>query len=76
LTRNELLALPATVDVPTAAKVLGIGRSLAYQLIRTDEWPTPILRIGKLIKIPTAALLKLVDQPWTPPLTGPETDEA
>jgi len=41
MTHDELLALPPVVDVPTAAKVLGIGRSLAYELVRTGQWPTP-----------------------------------
>jgi hypothetical protein len=41
----------------TAAEILGIGRTAAYELIRTGTWPTPILRLGKLIQIPTSALL-------------------
>ena len=61
MTHDELLALPPVVDVPTAAKVLGIGRSLSYELVRIGQWPTPVVRVRKLIKIPTAALLKLVD---------------
>lgn len=59
--RNELDQLPALVDVPTAAAVLGIGRSLAYELVRTGQWPTPVLRIGRLIKIPTAPLRRLIE---------------
>lgn len=39
LTRAELLALPVTVDVPTAARALGLGRSTAYELARRDEFP-------------------------------------
>jgi hypothetical protein len=66
MTRDELAALPPLLDVPTAAKVLGIGRSLAYDLIRRDQWPTAVLRIGKLIKIPTAPLLNLLENPSTP----------
>mgnify|MGYP000856857046 CR=1 FL=1 len=58
--RDDLSTLPPLVDVPTAARVLGIGRSLAYDLIRRDQWPTPVLRIGKLIKIPTAGLVVLI----------------
>ena len=53
---------PALLDVTTAAQVLGIGRSQAYQLVRTGQWPTPVLHIGRLIKIPTAPLLSLVDK--------------
>lgn len=61
MTRDELAALPALLDVPTAAKVLGIGRSLAYDLVRRGEWPTQVLHVGKLIKIPTQPLIRLVD---------------
>jgi predicted DNA-binding transcriptional regulator AlpA len=41
--------------------VLGIGRSAAYDLIRTEKWPTPTVRLGKLIRIPTSALLDLIN---------------
>lgn len=58
--REELAGLPALLDVPDAARVLGIGRSLAYELVRRGEWPTEVLRIGKLIKIPSAPLLRLL----------------
>ena len=59
-TEDDLRNLPPVVDVPTAAAVLGIGRSAAYDLIRTDKWPTPTVRVGKLIRIPTSALLDLI----------------
>ena len=44
----------------TAAAILGIGRTAAYELIRTGTWPTPVLRLGKLIRIPTGPLLDLI----------------
>ena len=57
---DELLQLPAVIDLPTAADVLGVGHSSAYELVRTGQWPTPILRLGRLIRVPTAPLLTLV----------------
>ena len=60
LTQEQILALPPVVDVPTAAAVLGVGRSAAYELIRCGTWPTPVLRLGKLIRVPTAPLLELL----------------
>lgn len=60
MTEDQVRGLPAVVDVPTAAAVLGVGRTAAYELIRTGSWPTPVLRLGKLIRIPTAPLLELV----------------
>ena len=60
VTAAELQLLPPVVDVPTAAAILGIGRTAAYELVRCDRWPTPVLRLGKLIRVPTAPLLDLV----------------
>lgn len=60
MTPEELLDLPAVIDVTTAADVLGIGRSAAYELVRRGEWPTPTLRLGRLIKVPVAPLLDLL----------------
>jgi hypothetical protein len=53
-------SLPPVVDVATAASIPGIGRTAAYELIRTGGWPTPVLRLGKLIRIPTVPLLELI----------------
>ncbi|WP_236831525.1 hypothetical protein [Blastococcus sp. KM273128] len=57
LTRSELLALPATVDIPTAAKALSIGRTLAYQLARAGQFPVPVLRLGSRYRVPSSGLL-------------------
>lgn len=57
MNREELLALPATVDIPTAAKALNIGRTLAYQLVRTGDFPVPVLRLGSRYRVVTSALL-------------------
>jgi helix-turn-helix protein len=60
LTRTELLALPVVVDVPTAARALGLGRSTAYELARRDEFPCPVLRVGSSYRVPTAGLLRVL----------------
>jgi predicted DNA-binding transcriptional regulator AlpA len=54
------------LDVPQAARLLGIGRTLAYELVRTDQWPTPVIRLGRLIRIPTRPLIELMSTgiPW------------
>jgi excisionase family DNA binding protein len=68
LTRAELLALPVVVDVPTAARALGLGRSTAYELARRGEFPCPILRVGSSYRVPTAGLLRIlgVEPPTAP----------
>ena len=62
MTRDELDQLPAVVSVTKAAEVLGIGRGLAYELIKSGLWPTPVLRVGRLIKVPSAPLVALLTE--------------
>ncbi|MFF9478116.1 DNA-binding protein [Streptomyces sp. NPDC014733] len=57
---NELLALPATVNVTTAARALGIGRDKAYGLIRAGAFPVRTLPVGATVKVPTAELWKVL----------------
>jgi excisionase family DNA binding protein len=54
---SELGGTSAVLDLPEAARLLGVGRTLAYQLVRDGQWPTPVVRVGRLIKIPTRPLL-------------------
>lgn len=57
----NLDAVGHTVELwPTAARALGIGRSKAYELARTGEWPTPVLRLGTRYRVPTAPLRELL----------------
>lgn len=53
---EELLALPATVNVVTAGRALGISPNTAYELIRNGEFPVRTLRLGQVLKVPTALL--------------------
>jgi excisionase family DNA binding protein len=57
---DALAPVPTMLDVPQAARLLGIGRTLAYELVRTGEWPTPVVRVGRLIKIPSGPLVELL----------------
>lgn len=60
MSTDEIRALPPVLDVPTAGRLLGLGRSAAYDLILTGAWPTPVLRLGRRLRIPTAPLLALL----------------
>ena len=74
MTDDELLRLPVLLTVPVAGRVLGVGRTVAYRLVRRDEWPTPVIRVGGQIRIPRAPLLELLGLPTpaaTPPPTAP-----
>ncbi|MEU9965448.1 DNA-binding protein [Streptomyces malaysiensis] len=57
---EELLALPATVNVTTAGRALGIGRDKAYELIRSGGFPVRTLPLGGTIRVPTAELWKIL----------------
>jgi len=59
--QQDLDALPTVLDLPSAAELLGIGRTMAYQLVRGGVWPTPLIRIGRLIRVPTAPLRHLLE---------------
>jgi excisionase family DNA binding protein len=52
--------LPPTIDLLTAAGLLGVGRTAAYRLVREGRWPTPVVRAGRLIRVPTAPLLAAI----------------
>ena len=67
LTAIEVRSLPAVVDLPTAAAVLGIGRTVAYQLAKSGRFPTPVIRVGSQLKVRTACLLDLLGLSTDPP---------
>jgi excisionase family DNA binding protein len=52
--------LPAVLNLVQAAALLGLGRTTAYRLVHDNQWPTPVLRLGGQIKIPTQPLLDLL----------------
>ena len=56
----DLTKLPPTVDIVTAARILGVGRTVAYELVREGTWPTPVIHVGRKIRVPTAPLLTLL----------------
>jgi hypothetical protein len=65
LTLTEVKHLPAMVDLLTAARALDLGRTKAYELARRGQFPCRVLRFGDTYRVPTAALLELLDIPMT-----------
>ena len=57
---RDLEGLGPTVDVPTAARLLGCGRTLGYELVRRGEFPCQVLRLGHRLVVPTAELLRVL----------------
>ena len=60
MTREELLALPAAVDLDTGNRALGLGRSKGYELAKRGQYPCKVLRLGKAYRVVTADLLNLL----------------
>jgi hypothetical protein len=56
-TPEAVQQLGMTTDVETAAAILGIGRTLAFELARTGQFPVRLLRMGRRIVVPVADLL-------------------
>ncbi|RBQ03878.1 DNA-binding protein [Micromonospora sp. LHW51205] len=52
--------LGLTTDVETAAAILGVGRTKAYALARTGEFPVRLLRVGRRYVVPVQAILNLL----------------
>lgn len=59
MTRDELLALPVTVDVwPTGAEIFGMSRPTAYELARNGQFPVPVIKVGRRYRVSTAEIFK------------------
>jgi hypothetical protein len=58
MSRTELLALPVSVDLATAARALGIGRTVAYELAKLGEFPVRLLKVGARYRVTRADLLR------------------
>jgi len=57
-----------TLTIEEAAKVLGIGRQLAYDRVKTGE--IPVIKIGRRLLVPKKALEKLLEEPKPIDLTA------
>jgi hypothetical protein len=63
-----------TMTAEEAFAELGIDRSTGYKSIREGTFPLPVLRVGRIIRIPTVALRRLLqlDPPAATEATGTE----
>jgi len=57
-TPEAVRGLGMTTDLETAASVLGIGRTLAFDLVKRDQFPVRLLRLGRRVLVPVGDLLK------------------
>lgn len=58
----ELLQLPVSVDLRTAARALGIASSgKAYEMVRLSQFPVPVRRYGREWRVSRASILRELD---------------
>ena len=57
-TPDEVRALGMTTSLETAAEIIGIGRTLAYELARNEAFPVRLLRLGRRVVVPVPDLLR------------------
>ncbi len=50
-----------TLTIEETAKLLGIGRQLAYDRVKTGD--IPVIKIGRRLLVPRSALEKLLADP-------------
>jgi predicted DNA-binding transcriptional regulator AlpA len=66
-TAERIRALGATTNVSTAAEIFGLSRDTGYHLARTGQFPVPVLRIGRQLRVPVAPILTLLGMPTDTP---------
>lgn len=54
----EALRLPVSVDLVTAGRAHGLGRTKSHELARAGEFPCPVLRLGNQYRVTRADLLR------------------
>ncbi|MCY9785162.1 DNA-binding protein [Nocardiopsis sp. EMB25] len=57
VTLDEIGSLPVALDPVTAGRMLGLGRTTTYRLLRQGAFPVPVHRAGRAWVVPTAGVL-------------------
>lgn len=60
MTRKQLLDLPATANLKTAFRAVGVGETKGREMVRNGTFPVRLLKVGKRYKVVTADLLALL----------------
>lgn len=55
---EELQSLPVSVDLVTAARAFGLGRTKAHELARAGEFPCRVIVCGSRYRVPRSAILR------------------
>jgi hypothetical protein len=61
MTLEELLALPVSVDLTTAGRAFGLGRTKSFELAQAGEFPCRTIRVGVRWRVPRSAIFEALD---------------
>ena len=59
MNESKIIRSPLTCSVEEAAKILGVSRSMAYQLVRSEGFPT--VKIGRRLLVSVKGLERWVE---------------
>jgi len=69
---REALQKELTVKVPAAAVLLGLSKQHAYDLIKENAFPVPIIKLGGTFRVPSRALRELLQVQESTPEAAPK----
>ncbi len=58
---NEELRAKTVLTVDEVQQVLRLGRNKAYEFLKSEECPVPIVRVGHQIRIPSRQFFQWLD---------------
>jgi hypothetical protein len=58
---SEILALPVSVDLATAGRAFGLGRTKSFELAKAGEFPCRVIRCGNRYRVPRTGILAALD---------------
>ena len=58
MTEAQLRALPVALDLETAGRAWGFGRTKSHEMARRGDFPCPVLRFGHAYRVTRADLLR------------------
>jgi predicted DNA-binding transcriptional regulator AlpA len=72
MTTAEVLDLPPSVDLETACRAFRISPATGYRLVKSNDFPCPVVRLGRAIRVPKTGLLRVLglDAADRPSLSG------
>jgi hypothetical protein len=62
MSEQELRSLPVSVDLETAGRAFGLGRTKAFELAKVGQFPCKVLKVGIKYRVPRRAILEALGE--------------